>query len=442
MRLALREMRRRPGRFAAATVLLTLIAVLLMLLGGLLDGLILRSTGAIRARTRADLVVFSSTAEKSFLRSRITPEVRAQVAKVPGVTSVGGIGVTQLGARVPGNGPRDLTDIALFGYQKAPDGVPAPPKPGEAYADSILRDDGVARGDTLRLGPERSPVKVIGFVEDVSYSGAGTLWAAPVTWRAVQNANRPGSSVGPGVFQALVVRTDRDPSTVAAAVDRATGEATTTISRAEASDAIGGVKQQRSVFNQIIGVTLVIAVVVVALFFALITVERAGLYGMLKAIGARSRTLLGGVVAQAAIVALIAAVVGAGCAVLLDVVVPPGAIPYQLLPSRVAISGVALVLAAIVGARSRCAACSVSTRLLPSGGPREPTDRQLRSPRCNSSRCARSIQRATKKWSPSIMPPSRSVMTRSWRSWARRARERRPFAPSRAGSSRRRPGRW
>ena len=127
MTLALREMRRRPGRFATATVLLTLIAVLLMLLGGLLDGLIRRSTGAIRAQ-RADLVMFSSTAEKSFLRSRITPEARAQVATVSGVTSVGGIGVTPLGARVPGNGPRDLTDIVLFGYQDAPDGVPVPPR--------------------------------------------------------------------------------------------------------------------------------------------------------------------------------------------------------------------------------------------------------------------------------------------------------------------------
>jgi len=36
MRLALRELRRQPGRFAIAT--LTLIAVLLMFLGGLLDG--------------------------------------------------------------------------------------------------------------------------------------------------------------------------------------------------------------------------------------------------------------------------------------------------------------------------------------------------------------------------------------------------------------------
>ncbi|MFN8024935.1 MAG: ABC transporter permease [Acidimicrobiia bacterium] len=352
MRLAIREMLRRPGRFMTAAVLLTLIAMLLMLLGGLLDGLILRATGAINAQ-RADLVVFSATAEKSFLRSRITPETRAQVAAVPGVESVGGIGVTQLGARVPGNGPRDLADVALFGYQQAPDGVPAPPPDGEVWADSILKDNGVKVGQTLKLGPARSPVKVKGFVDDVSYSGAGSLWASPQTWREVQNANRPASSVAPGVFQALLVRTKGDPSTVADAIDRATaktpGGATETVTRNEASDAIGGVKQQRSVFNQIIGVTLVIATVVVALFFALLTVERVGLYGVLKAIGARSRTLFGGVVVQATVVAITAAAVGTVFAVLLDVLLPPGAIPYQLLPSRVVISSVSLIIAAIVG---------------------------------------------------------------------------------------------
>ena len=183
----------------------------------------------------------------------------------------------------------------------------------------------------------------------MSYSGAGSLWASPATWREVQNANRPGSSVAPGVFQGLVVRTDGDPSAVARAIDRATGGATETVSSTEAADAIGGVRQQRSVFNQIIGVTVVIAIVVVALFFALLTVERVGLYGMLKAIGARSRTLFGGVVVQALVVALVAALIGTAFAVLLDVVLPPGAIPYQLLPSRVVTSSVALVIAAVVG---------------------------------------------------------------------------------------------
>ena len=46
MKLALRELRRLPGRFALAAVVLTLIGLLLMLLGGLLDGLIGSSTRA------------------------------------------------------------------------------------------------------------------------------------------------------------------------------------------------------------------------------------------------------------------------------------------------------------------------------------------------------------------------------------------------------------
>ena len=349
MKLALREMRRSPGRFAIAAALLTLIAMLLMLLGGLLDGLIARSTGAIRAQ-RADLVVFSATAEKSFLRSRIPPKLRARVEEVRGVQRTGGIGVTQLGARVPGNGPRDLVDVALIGYQLPPRGLPASPRRGAAYADGILRGEGVGQGDTLRLGPARTPVKILGFVDDTSYSGAGSLWASPATWRDVQNANRPGSTVGPGVFQSLVVQAaGGDPSTVAHRIDRATHGATETVSKTEAADSIGGVRQQRSVFNQIIGVTLVIAIVVVALFFALLTVERVGLYGVLKAIGARSRTLFAGVVIQAVAVALIAAAIGCAFAVVLDRTLPTGTIPYQLLTSRLVVSAVALVLAAIVG---------------------------------------------------------------------------------------------
>jgi putative ABC transport system permease protein len=348
MRLGLREMRRQPGRFVAAVVLLALLATLLMLLGGLLDGLIRQATGAIEAQ-RADLVVFSSTAERSLLRSRITPEVRAQVAAVEGVERVGGLGVSQLAARVPGAGPRDLTDVAVFGYQLPPDGVPRPPGAGEVYADRSLEPDGVAVGDVLEVGPARSKLKVVRFVDDTSYSGAGALWAAPETWRTVQNANRPASAVGPGVFQALVVKTDSDPGAVGDAIERATDGAVEVVSVAEAANAIGGVEQQRSVFNQIIGVTVVIAAIVVALFFALLTVERLAVYGMLKAIGARSRTLFGGVVTQAAVVALIAAIIGTGVAFVLDRVLPPGAIPYELLTSRVVISTVALELAAVAG---------------------------------------------------------------------------------------------
>ncbi len=350
MRIAWRELRRRPSRFVTATAILTLLATLLMLLGGLLDGLIDGATSAVAAQ-RGGIIVFSSTSEKSFPRSRISPSLRATVAQVPGVVDVGGIGVAQLGARVPGNGPRDLADVALFGYELAPRGVPAPPGPGEAYADRSLERKGIHPGVTIEVGPARTPIRIVGMVDGLSYSDQGTLWSSPDTWRNATNANLPEAGVGPGVFQALVVRVDpgADPAAVARRIDGRTGGATESLSLGAAVNALPGVSQQRSTFNQIIGVTIVIAVVVVALFFALLTVERAGLYAVLKALGATSQTLFGGVVLQGVVVTALATAVGTVIALAIDIAIPPGSIPYTLLPSRVLTSALALLLAAVFG---------------------------------------------------------------------------------------------
>lgn len=350
MNVAVTELRRRPGRFVTATVILTLLATLLLLLGGLLDGLLDGATSAV-ASQRGDVIVTSSTSENSFVRSRLDPATVARVEAAPGVVRVGGLGVAQLGARVPGNGARDLADVALFGYEEPPRGVPAPPAPGSAWADRSLRTDGVRVGQTLLLGPARTPVEVAGWVDGLAYNGQGTLWADPDTWRTVVNANRPGSALGPDTFQALVVTGDpgTSASSLARAVDRSTDGATSSLTVTEAVNAIPGVKEQRSTFNQIIGVTVVIAVVVVALFFALLTVERTGLYGVLKAIGATSGRLFGGVVLQAVLVTLLASLIGAAVAAVLAVVIPPGTIPYTLLPGRVVSSVVLLLVASVVG---------------------------------------------------------------------------------------------
>jgi putative ABC transport system permease protein len=350
MRLALRELRRRPGRFVVATAILTLIALLLMFLGGLLDGLVAGSTGALRAQ-QADLVVFSGSANDSLVRSRIDGDVRALVESVPGVESSGGLGSVQLGARLDDRDERDLVPTVLFGYELAPRALPeAPPGRGLVYADEALRGEGVAEGTILRLGPARSEVEVVGFVDDTRYAGQGTLWGSLATWRSVLDANRPGSRVGDEVVQALVLETGAaDSAAVADAVDAATRGATRTLTIGEAIDALPGVSQQRTVFNQIIGVTVVVASVVVALFFALITVERIGLYGVLKAMGASSGTLVAGVLLQALAVTLVACAIGAVATVFLDAAVPAGGIPFVATPGRILTSVGFLLVASFVG---------------------------------------------------------------------------------------------
>jgi putative ABC transport system permease protein len=350
MRLALRELRRRPGRFGVAAVILTLIALLLMFLGGLLDGLLGSSTGAYRAQ-QGDVIVYSSTARESLVRSRIPPDVRSAVEETDGVDAVGGLGSVQLGSR-PGDDPdsRDLLATVLFGYELAPKGLPdEPPAEGEVIADSALQAEGVEEGDTLLLGPQRSKVTVVGFVEDTRYSGQGSLWGSIDTWRSVAAENRPDQTPGDTV-QALVVRTDgTDPAEVADAVDAATDDATTSLTFAAAIEALPGVSQQRSTFNQIIGVTVVVALVVVALFFALITVERTALYGILKAVGASGATLFLGVVTQAVVVTAVASAIGVAGSVALDVLIPAGSIPFEITPGRLIASVALMLFAAVLG---------------------------------------------------------------------------------------------
>lgn len=349
MKLALRELRRRPGRFVTATVILFLIAMLLMFLGGLVDGLINNSTGAVRAQ-RGDLIVFSSDAKDSFLRSEIPADLRATVESVEGVTDVGGIGIIQLGARVPGKGPRDLADTALFGYELAPRGVPdTPPAAGEAYADESLEAAGVEVGMEILLGPFRTPITIVGFVEDTNYLGQSSLWASPETWRTVAGENRSVAALAEGVFQSLVVVGDGDPRELARRIDDATAGATSSLTISAAADSIPGVKEQRGTFGQIIGVTVAIAVVVVALFFALLTIERTGLYGVLKAIGAGTATLFFGVLLQAVIVTFVATAAAGAISFLLDVVIPAGAIPFQFGPPRFVLSAVLLLAASTIG---------------------------------------------------------------------------------------------
>lgn len=354
--MALVELRRRPGRFGTAAIILSLISTLLMLLGGLLDGLVSGATGAV-LKLPADALVYSSTADDSIVRSRLGAEIASSVAEVDGVKAVHPLAVSVFGVRLPEKDDRDLTSVALFGCESAPAGVSIPRRDGEVVADRSLEAAGFRQGMTVAVGPMRTPLTIVGWAPDLPYAGQGSLWGSMDTWRQVVSANRPDAATDAGSSQVLAV-TAAEPDKAAAladAIDKATGEATSTLTLEQAAEAIPGVTQQRTTFSQIIAVTVVIAAIVVALFFALLTVERIPLYGVLKAIGATSGRLFGGLVLQALAVTAIAALVGLSLAGLFAWWVPPGVIPFQLNPARAAASIAFMLTAAIVG-------CSFSLR--------------------------------------------------------------------------------
>ncbi|MDH3704562.1 MAG: ABC transporter permease, partial [Acidimicrobiia bacterium] len=195
MRVALLELRRKPGRFAVVAVALVLLSLLLLFLGALLDGLFLNSTGAIRS-VDADGIVFSADARQSFLRSSIDDATRQSIESVDGVGETGGLGISLLGVTIPGED--DVADGAVAGYELGSSSLPAPPPPGDAYADRRLEEFGAEVGQTLLIGPAEVPLRIIGWVDDTNYLLQNGLWVEPDTWRQVQNQNRPDAPVVPG----------------------------------------------------------------------------------------------------------------------------------------------------------------------------------------------------------------------------------------------------
>lgn len=346
MNLALRELRRRPGRFAAATAILFLLGGLQLFLGGLIEGLNANNSGVLRVQ-QSELIVYANSAEKTVNQSLLSADDVARVTQVDGVSKVGMLSVELLGVRLPGRSTRDLLDVVLVGFDLPIQGAAVPPAEGEGLADTTLRDRGVRIGMDVAIGPARTPIRIVGYLPPAGLQGQGGIWVGPQSYAAIVAADAPSDALPAGATQALVVQTEGDPAAVAARIDAATGS-TQTLTTPEAAAAIPDVGG--GVLNTIVYLTIAISVAVVALFFALLTAERVGLYGVLKAIGARTRTLFAGLLLQAVVLAAIASSAALVVAIGFDAIVPPDGIPFTLSFGQAAFDIGALFVASAVGA--------------------------------------------------------------------------------------------
>jgi putative ABC transport system permease protein len=325
MKMAAREMRRRPRSYMVPTGILLLLALLLLYPSAILDGILKYSTAAVQ-NAPADLIVYSREANGVQLRSRIESDVRRRIQEVPGVAWVTTFDATVFTGRVEGQEASQSLGLALLSSEQ-PLG-PVVPGPGEALASTSLRGvRGVEEGATLLIGPFRVPVRIVGFTTDIDLWLLGGVVVDKTTWlealgqpssgQGSQEPQQPASAAATAPTtapttttssQALFVKVahDADAGQVATAIDQMTDGDTETFTRSGAVAAMPGVREQATIFGYIKAVTLTVALVVVGLFLSFLTLERTPLYAVLKAVGASSRQLFTGVVSQALIITLVA----------------------------------------------------------------------------------------------------------------------------------------
>ena len=305
MRIGMKELLRQPSRFVSVGVALTLLVVLLTVLGGFLDGLELNQTGPYRAHD-GRLLVFSEQSENLIQRSQLDQEQLDQLAAAAGVAAVGALNQSQSTASGTDG---EIVDIVLFGYDLATDVLPEPPIEGAVIAEALADRNDVVVGDTLLIGATSEPLTVAAIVADLS-QGSPTVWVATDRWREIIAAGNPAALLPAGSNQALVIEPSPEHNLVDLAVELSNLDGVTAVSASEAIDSLPVVQQQSTTFRGIIAMTYVVTLLVVALFFALLTLERVGLYAVLKAPGAGTKDLMAGIATQAVWVSLIALLLG------------------------------------------------------------------------------------------------------------------------------------
>ena len=302
MFLAFREMRRAKVRFGLLIGAVTLLVFLILFQQTLQNGLITAYVGGVRHQS-APILVFDIDGRRNLQNSVISADLERMIAAVRGVGRSGRIGKRTFGTLV--NSQTQAT--ALIGYEHEGLGSPTtltsgrlPNQPGEGVASEADAGDGYKIGDSLFVEPGDYEITIVGQARDVSLSALPTVFTTYETFEkavvAVDLKADPHPSVI-GVEPAAGVSAAELVARINAASDHLDA-----LTRSDAEANAPGVAAVRSSFLLVLGLYGLVVPLVMALFFLILTFQKANSLTLLRAIGAPAGRLVSSLMVQVLIV--------------------------------------------------------------------------------------------------------------------------------------------
>jgi putative ABC transport system permease protein len=307
--LAVRELRRRRGRFALLTGAVGVLVFLILFQQALLSGLVTEFVGAVRNQS-ADVLVYGEDARLNLQGSVVRPSTVEDVAAVDGVAEASPLGVATLTVEAAG----ELRDATLFGHDLDGPGRPVdlasgrrPAGDGEAVA-SETDDEGFAVGDRVVVRPGGEEIEIVGTARRSSFSVTPTLFASYATYEAVQLGVNPDARAVVPTAVAVATTDGADATAVATRITEEV-EDVEAADRDRAADEAPGVAAVSQSFGVVLVLAYVVATIVIGFFFLILTVQKTATLTLLRAIGAPAGRLVGALAVQ------VMAVVGGGLVV-------------------------------------------------------------------------------------------------------------------------------
>ena len=311
MGIARRNLTRDRTRLGLSVAGVALATMLVLLLSGFLDGMNTQITSYLDHTPGSIVIAQSGIKNLLVATSVLPPGTRDQVLRTDGVASaaplLSSFVILDLGG--------EKRSAYLVGFDPTLGGGPWSLAEGQALAadDETIVDRALARRYDLRIG---DAFELMGRrLRIVGLSEGTTSWMTSFIFVRKPAAESLFSAPGMTSFLLVAPTAGTLPADLRARLDRIAG--VDAIAKTEVA------QNDVTVFSKVIGppvrlmtaIAFLVGTLVVGLVLYSATVERRREYGVLKALGAASRTLYGVTLAQALIVTLAGAALGFALAV-------------------------------------------------------------------------------------------------------------------------------
>lgn len=336
MFLALRDLRHARGRFALIVVVVALMTLLVGFLTGLTGGLAMQNISALMTLDSNRVVFAVPDGQKaSFSASRVTEEQQELWGRGAGGDST----VTPLGISnallEDGSASQSVVLMAT------PEGAPsAAPRSGIVLGEKTAQELGVREGDSLILAGRE--LRVSNVIDDQFYSHRPVVWTNLEQWHTfLSDTHQPSTYAN-----VLLIHGEAKDLNVAP-IDAKAG--TQSEGKYESLLALESFKSEIGSLGMMIGMLVLIATLVIGVFFLVWSMQRQRDIAVLKAMGATTRWLAVDAMGQALLVLALGA--GTGIAVTLGLgLLVRDALPFVVNVPSIAGPAVAMVAAGILGA--------------------------------------------------------------------------------------------
>gem|GEM_PF-107112 len=348
MFLGLRELKGSKLRYALMLAVVTLIAWLVFFLVGMADGLT-EETASVFENTPADYYVFSTKSENVFSKSLLEKNIIDDLKRIKGVEAASYLSYTPATIF---NSKQEKLETSLFSIDEKGFITPAIIE-GKALADvsihgvvvdSRLKADGYKLGDSFIVEGYDQPLKIEGITEGYAYLYQPVVFVHNQTWQGIRFAENDKKA---GLIDPMSVAVIKGGEGLEPTITSSLG-GVNVLSKKAVISKIPGYTQMDVSIKGMAWFAMVIAGLVLAVFFYVLTLQKTNQFGMLKAMGASNIYLMKSVITQVMVITISGVVLAVVLSYAIAAMIPPGTMPFKLNVTLVIGYSVAMIVIAFL----------------------------------------------------------------------------------------------